>query len=358
MRHPDINRSRQIGWLRAAGLLPGVFACCLALLPGLLPATLAADDAGPDLDLGGLLFGDLYHIPSHHLPEGDDATGLVMRRAYLTFNANLDGGWFGRVRLESNQSGEFETYAFDTDFKDLYLGHDFGQHRVIAGLTSTVTFDLIEAIWGARYLARTPLDLQGVASRDTGLSARGPLGDTGRWSYRALVAPGVDFGKDGNDNRLAMAALTHKPLPGWTLDFYADYEWRDDPDDWWLLQAFAARETENTRWGLQYSYQDRGAGSPLDVASAFLVTRAGENRNWIARVDRLFEPSPKGNGIDYLPFDPTAPATLLLGGLEFQANEHLTWTPNLVVIYYDHNDQGLRPETDVHLRLTLFVNFE
>ncbi|HKX57610.1 MAG TPA: hypothetical protein VJN01_15980, partial [Xanthomonadales bacterium] len=122
--------------------------------------------------------------------------------------------------------------------------------------------------------------------------------------------------------------------------------------------VFAAHETGSMRWGVQYSYQDRGADSPLDVASAFLVARAGEKRNWIARVDRLFEPSPRGNGIDYLPFDPTAPATLLLGGLEFQAHEHFTLTPNVVVIYYDHNDEGVRPETDVHLRLSFFVNFE
>ena len=56
---------------------------------------------------GGLLFGDLYHVPNHHLPEGDGATGAVIRRGYLTFNAKYGEGWHGRMRFEANQSGEF-----------------------------------------------------------------------------------------------------------------------------------------------------------------------------------------------------------------------------------------------------------
>ncbi len=125
--------------------------CCLA-------QSAAADPAPsyPEFDLGGLVFGDAYYVPSHHLPEGDGAAGLVMRRFYLTLDVKFSDRWFGRVRWEQNQSGKFETYTFDGDWKDLYLGVDLGRHRVIAGLTGTPTFDLVEKIWGARYLMRTP----------------------------------------------------------------------------------------------------------------------------------------------------------------------------------------------------------
>ena len=54
------------------------------------------------LKIGGLLFGDLYHVVSHHLEEGDGATGLVLRRGYLTFDFNFSTSWFGRLRLEQN----------------------------------------------------------------------------------------------------------------------------------------------------------------------------------------------------------------------------------------------------------------
>ena len=50
---------------------------------------LAEDFAGPTLSVGGLLFGDLYYVPSNHLPEGDGAAGLVLRHGYLTFNGRF-----------------------------------------------------------------------------------------------------------------------------------------------------------------------------------------------------------------------------------------------------------------------------
>jgi len=33
-------------------------------------------------------------------------------------------------------------------------------------------------------------------------------------------------------------------------------------------------------------------------------------------------------------------------------------TPNTIVTIYDHNDQGVRPNTDFYLRLTFFLNLE
>jgi hypothetical protein len=96
----------------------------------------------------------------------------------------------------------------------------------------------------------------------------------------------------------------------------------------------------------------------VELASAFVVGKVGERTSLVGRVDRLLEPSPKGDGISYLPIDPSARATMYFAGLEFRLNPHLTLTPNAVVTTYDRNDQGARPETDVYLRLTLFINFE
>ena len=42
------------------------------------PLARAEDGAPPSMDIGGLAFGDLYAIPSHHLPSGDGARGVVM----------------------------------------------------------------------------------------------------------------------------------------------------------------------------------------------------------------------------------------------------------------------------------------
>jgi hypothetical protein len=68
------------------------------------------------------------------------------------------------------------------------------------------------------------MDLQGVASRDTGLSAQGPLNAADTISYRAMVGAGLNFGNETGDGRKFMGALTWQPSPRWTFDLYADYE--------------------------------------------------------------------------------------------------------------------------------------
>jgi hypothetical protein len=323
----------------------------LALLGALLfwiSPVIAEELETPAFHVGGLLFGDLYYLPSNHLENGDKAAGLVVRRAYFTVDADFSKNWFGRARVELNQSGEFETYTFDSELKDLYLGWNMGRQRFLLGKSPTPTFDLIESIWGYRYLARTPMDLQGTPSRETGLAARGPLNASGNIGYRVMWA----------DNKRLMGALSWKPAPNWTLDFYTDYQWNPGPTDRRTLQAFLAYQSDQLRWGLQYSNQNRQEDPPLKLASGFISRDVGEITSLVGRVDRLLAPSPEGNNIDYLPFDPSAKATMFIGGIEFRVNPYFSVTPNTVVTLYDRNDQGVRPRTDIYLRLTLFFNFQ
>jgi len=345
-RHGAIGRSCQ-----ASAAIIAVALITLVALPAF------AGDA-PTLKVGGLLFGDAYYVASHHNPDDDGAAGLVLRRGYLTLNSTFGKTWFARARYEVNQSGKFEEYDLDGQVKDLYAGLKVGHQKLTFGLQPTITYDLIESAWGMRYLARTPLDLHGVASRDTGVSASGPMNGSGTLSYRAMVGIDVTFEADSNESSKLMGALTWKPAPAWTVDLYADFEDRIGPNDRTTFQLFAAHKTDTLRWGVQYSNQDRKNDPPLELASAFVVSRMSERMSLVGRVDRLMEPSPKGNGISYLPFDPTAKATMVIAGVEFRVTPHVALTPNTVVTFYDRNDQGVRPDTDVHLRLTCFVNFE
>lgn len=318
--------------------------------------TLAGDEGA--FRIGGLLFGDAYHIVSHHTEEGEKATGLVLRRGYLTFDAGLGEKWYGRLRFELNQAGEFETYTFELDFKDLYAGRDYGRHRVLFGLSPTPTFDLIESFWGLRYLMRTPMDLQGVASRDTGISAKGPLNAAGTLGYRAMVGAGLEFGNETGDGRKWMGALAWTPSPSWTVDLYLDFEKLAGPRDRATFQVFVGHRTDAWRWGFQYSNQDRQEDPRLELASFFSVCSLGKTTSLIGRVDRIMEPSPRGDNIAYLPFDPTASATLFLAGVEFRVAPHFIITPNAVVTAYDRNDEGVTPRTDLQLRVTFFLDFE
>lgn len=308
--------------------------------------------------VGGLVFGDAYKVLTYHADEGEGAAGFVLRRGYLTFDSDFKEKWFARLRFELNQAGEFETYTFEVSVKDLYVGRNVGRQRVIFGRSPTPTFDLIESIWGLRYLVRTPMDLQGVASRDTGISANGPLNAGGTISYRAMVGSGLKFGNETGDGRKVMGAVTWQPSSRWTFDLYSDYERLNGPTDRNTFQVFTGYRTDTLRWGIQYSNQHRQEDAPLELASAFAVCRLTGRTSLIGRVDRIMEPSPKGDNISYLPFDPRSRSTFFIGGVEFRVTPHLSITPNAIFTKYDQNDQGITPGSDFYLRVTAFLNFE
>jgi hypothetical protein len=310
-------------------------ACSIAFLACCNPA-MAEEGAGSRFQVGGLLFGDAYAIPSHH-------TGA---------------DWYGRARIEVNQDGEFETYTFDTRLKDLYLARKFGRQEFVLGLSSTLTYDLIESTWGARYLMRTPMDLQGVPSRDTGATLKGKLGNDKSFGYRVMYGSGLEYANQGGGGDKLMAALTWFPSTTLYVDLYTDYEKRPGLTDRSTWQLFMGRKNETLRWGLQYSHQDRQDDPTLELASAFLVTRLREDLSAIARIDRLLEPSPRGDGIAYIPFDPGARATMSLAGLEFRLASTFRITPNVIWTTYDRNSGGVRPDDDLHLRLTFFLDLE
>jgi len=318
----------------------------------------AATSTTPSFTFNGLVFGDIYGVPSHHLPEADGSAGAWIRRIYLTADTEINDYLFGRFRVEINQSGEFESYSFHGDFKDVYLGVEIREQRVLFGLSFTPTFDLVEQTWGLRYLEKTPLDLQKVASRHTGISAQGPLNQSGTLRYRAMIGAGINFGNESGDGSKFMLALTWLPTPAWTVDLYGDYEFLEGPTDRSTWQGFVAYKVDSGRFGFLYSNQDRQEDPPLELASFFGVRKLTDRVSLVGRVDRLIKPSPSGNDIDYLPFDPTAPATLFIAGVEVNAYRGLLVTPNAEIIAYDRNDAGERPETDVVLRLTMFLQHD
>lgn len=334
--------------------------CCpaLCLCLGVATDTVAesGESGGISFSVGGLLFGDAYHLPSHHLPSGDGASGAVLRRGYLTMDGSQGPSWFGRLRFEANQSGEFETYDFEADVKDLYLGYRFADHQIIAGLQPTLTFDFVESSWGKRYLMRTPTDLQGLPSRDAGIALKGRLSD--QFSYRAMIGAGADFGAESGDGAATMLALNWQFSEHWALDFYYDRERRPGETDTTTAQLFAAYEGDHHRFGAQYVYRDRESQSPGELASVYAIWALEDGKSVIGRVDRILEPSLKGDNISYIPFDPSAKATMFVAAYEYRVSDHLLLTPNTIVIKYDEDELSQRPNTDIFFRVTLFLDFE
>ena len=110
--------------------------------------------------------------------------------------------------------------------------------------------------------------------------------------------------------------------------------------------------------GALYTHQDRQSDPPLEVVALLGTLKVTSSASLVSQFHYLFEPSPKGNSITYLPFDPTARASNIVAGIEFSLGRHLLITPNVAWTVYDQNSQGVRPEDDLQVRLTVFFNFE
>ena len=173
-----------------------------------------------------------------------------------------------------------------------------------------------------------------------------------------MYGSGLEYANQGGGGDKLMGAVTWTLPTGIQIDLYADYENRAGNTDRSTWQLFAGQNADTLRWGLQYSHQDRQDDPKLELASVFMVPRLGKKLSLIGRIDRLLVPSPRGDGIAYVPFDPSARATMVLAGMEYRFSPVFRMTPNVIWTTYGVNVDGTRPEDDLHLRLTFLLDLE
>lgn len=321
------------------------------------------DMEGDNFKVSALLFGDLFTIPDHHLEDFDGESGWWTRRIYLTTDfANFGlGDTVIRLRLEVNQLDDFST-DYKSTLKDAYVQFRPGGHKVWLGRIPTLTFSSVEAHWGYRWFEKTPLDIQGVPSRFDGVRAAGPLTADGPFYYRLGAGQSKDLGFATDKVKKGQVAFTYMPKDRkFFIDVYVDYldESEDENEDSaWSYQLFGGWNGESNYAGLHYFQRDwdNHPTEKLRVLSAYFVHAIG---NWhldlVGRIDYLLDPSIKGDGIDYIPFDPTARATAAFAGIDIKLHKNVDIMPNVKYVTYDTNDEGIRPDDDLYLNLTVSV---
>ena len=271
---------------------------CLSCLSFLCASSLTARDS-PGVDFGGFFFGDLYHVPSHHTVVGDGASGLVLRRLLVSADAKFSDEWSGKAKLEAYHEGAFENYEMSHRVLDLGLTKKWGAHQLSGGLIPTITYDVMEAFWGKRYLVRTAPDIQGIAARDVGLKAMGPLPFADGLSYRIMHGFKETWEADKNPFNKTMGAVTWRGPTGFLIDAYMDYESRPGPYDRSTWQFLVGKKTAQYTLGFEYTNQDRGEDPDLELATVMGVMKLAGPWSVMGQLHRLFKPSVKGNDIAY-----------------------------------------------------------
>lgn len=330
----------------------------LALLVLSIPAF--SQDSGK---ISGYMFGDYYYMAGNHDKDLKGRNGFWFRRVYITYDRGLSEQFSIRLRLEMNSAGDFTSKSKLTPFiKDGYLKWKKGNHSIYFGISPTPTWGLVEKVWGYRSVEKTPLDLQKFgSSRDFGIAFKGALDERKRFNYHLQVANGSSTGSEINKGKKVLLSLSGKADNGFVVEGYVDYEARPGKTNRYTLQGFAGYAIKTFRIGVQFAQQTRqretGDDLKLNIGSLFAVSKLSEKVWGFARVDRVFNPNPDGRKISYLPFDPTAKSTLLIGGLDFRPINGVHLMPNIELVVYDETATGSKPDSDILPRFTFYYKF-
>jgi len=315
----------------------------------------------PGIKISGLAFGDYYWMAASHDESLKDRNGFWFRRLYLTFDKAMTERLDMRLRFEMNSTGDFTSdNRLEPFAKDAWARWKFtDQHQAYLGLSPTPTMNVVDEIWGYRFLEKSLLDLQRIgATRDLGVAFRGSFGSEQKVRYHFMFGNGSSTRGEIDRGKGTLVSLGFYPNDSLVLEFYGDYNQLPEADRN-TYSAFLAYKRDWGRLAIQYAHQERKGLSPvdLDLMSFFGVVNVSPKVTLIGRYDRMFDPNPEGPLIPYLPIDPTASFHFFLAGIDWKVTEEFSLLPNIEVVRYDKREDGTRPATDVIPRVTFFYRF-
>lgn len=314
-----------------------------------------------NLKISGSVISDAYWVAEHHDATISGQNGFWLRRAYLTLDYKIAERWSGRLRFEGNSPGDFKTNATIQPFiKDASLAWKGENVDILLGISPSPTWDLIEGFWGYRAVEKTPLDLYRMgSSREFGVAARGKLAG-GKILYHATFGNG-STASETNEGKKAALAVGWKPTDAFIVEVYADTEDRPEETDRTTYQAFLAWKGENSRYGLQYSSQDRQVPAAPDqtlaIGSAFAVWDLCPKMSLIARYDRSFDGNPEADKIPYFVIARDAEFDLALLGFDYRIASKISLIPNVESVMYRETSGNPAPDDDLIAKVTLYFQF-
>lgn len=179
--------------------------------------------------------------------------------------------------------------------------------------------------------------------------------------YHVMLANGSGNKSETNSGKKFMASVSYDFSKNFVFEAYMDCNDCNGSNDFFTYQGFLAFYKDNIAIGLQYTHQTREVpgekDEELDLLSAFIRFKTSDKLGFVTRIDRMFTPNPLAAKQWYLPFDPTAKSTLYILGVDYIPVKQVHITPNIEIIVYDLNDEGVKPGNDVIPRITFYYEF-
>lgn len=334
------------------------FSVVIILMLGLATSAFAQVSVGEKGEIDGTVFSDYYYVVQNHDQALEGENGFWFRRVYFTYNRTLDDQFSARLRLEMDSDGSFTDQGSKMTpvVKDAYLKWKKGDHQILAGISGTPTWGSVEGVWGYRSVEKSPLDLFGFgSSRDLGVSFKGSLTNSGKLKYHFMLGNGnSNRANETNTGKKVMLSLGYELTDQLFVEIYGDYDDREGNTDRNTLQAFASFSSDDFTIGALYALQSReNLTDDYQLASVFTRFAIKEEIGGFLRADYSFDGIAGTDDNDYLPIYGSAPATVIVGGLDFQLSDDVSLMPNIESVLYQENDAGFTPTSDIIPRLTL-----
>lgn len=331
-----------------------------------IPSTYAQDHTSLPGSFSGTVYSDYYWVAQNHDESIVNENGVWFRRIYFTYNRDIASGFSTRLRLEMDSDGSFSDQAMKMTpvVKDAYLKWKKEEHEIVAGISGTPTWGMIEDVWSYRSVEKSPLDLFGMgSSRDLGLSFKGSLLPEGPLNYHFMLGNGnSNRANEINKGKKWMLSLGYELSEDLLVEIYGDYDDRIGSNDRYTLQLFGAYEAETFSLGALFARQTRQNEMPagdLDVQLASVFSHfdiAGKTRGFL-RIDHAFDGIPGTDDNDYLPISSAASSTFFTSGIDYIMAEDIHLQPNVEMVIYGEDVNGITPDTDIIPRITLAYRF-
>ena len=182
-------------------------------------------------------------------------------------------------------------------------------------------------------------------------------------NYAVQLGNGSSTQSETEKGKVVRGALNYRGKQGLLLEGYVDNQNREGTGDYSTWQIFGGIQKPNYRVGAQYAAQTRhpstltGAELKLNIASVFAAAKVSSRVNLFARVDRNFDPVPGGETIDYMPVSDKAKSTLTLFGMDISVDKSLRLMPNLAIVTYGKDSNGVTVGKDVIAKMTVYYTW-
>ena len=310
------------------------------------------------------VFGDYYVMMQSPVESQKDQHGFWIRRIYLTYDSNISDKIKARVRFEMHQDGKLagNSATIDPFVKDAYVSYQFVPlHSITIGIQDSLTFNNIEKFWGYRHLEKTPFDLyKNRSSRDFAFTLKGNFDKGKKFGY-ALQFGNNSSNKDEADKyKQVSGQFSINPTGKLTFEFTGDYVKKSETKSSTLFQGFAGYQGGWGRIGLNYGVEtlkeDGKENVNFGVFSGFIVGKISEVIEAVVRYDITADPQVNGND-RFLLIEKGYKTSLLMAGIGWNIHPKFQVLPNIKIVSYKENDNGVKPDSFSQFNVTFYYVF-